>query len=80
MTKEEIEDIVEKWNNNMGIFEIYEVLKEEHSDEEKKQLLVHAFNDWNYPPMLKLLEELAYHFGIYSLKEEKELDTELWAV
>jgi len=80
MTKEEIEDIVEMWNNNMDIFEIYEVLKEEHSDEEKKQLLVHAFNDWNYPPMLKLLEELAYHFGIYNLKKEKELDPELWAV
>ena len=80
MTKKEIEDKVESWNNNMDIFEIFEELKENHTDGEQRQLLIHAYNDWNYPPMLKLLEELAYHFGIYSLKEEKELDAELWAV
>ena len=67
MTKEQIESRVEQWNNNMNIFEIYDELRDGHTGEDQRGLLMHAYEDWNYPPMLRLLEELAYHFGIYSL-------------
>ncbi len=67
MTKEQIEARVEGWNNNMNIFEIYDEIRDGHTYDDMKGLLMHAHEDWNYPPMLKLLEELACHFGIYSL-------------
>ena len=69
MTKEQVKLRVEQWNNNMNIFEIYDEIRDGHSYEDQKALLVHAYEDWNYPPMLKLLEELACHFGIYSLEK-----------
>lgn len=74
MTKEQIEARVEGWNNNMNIFEIYDELRDGHSHEDQKRLLMHAYEDWDYPPMLKLLEELAYHFGIYDLSKDDEMD------
>ena len=72
MTKEQVELRVEQWNNNMNIFEIYDELRDGHTGEEQKALLMHAYEDWNYPPMLRLLEELAYHFGIYSLERDDD--------
>ena len=74
MTEEQVKLRVEQWNNNMNIFEIYDELRDGHSHEDQKRLLMHAYADWNYPPMLKLLEELAYHFGIYDLSKDDEED------
>ena len=70
MDKEQIKSRVEGWNNNMNIFEIYDELRDGHSHDDQKGLLMYAYEDWNFPPMLKLLEELAYHFGIYNLDKD----------
>ena len=67
MTKEQVELRVEQWNNNMNIFEIYDELRDGHTGEQQEALLKHAYEDWNFPPMLSLIEELASHFGIYNL-------------
>ncbi len=67
MTDQEIADRVEGWNNNMNIFEIYDELRDGHTGEQQEALLKHAYEDWNFPPMLSLIEELASHFGIYNL-------------
>ena len=66
-TKEDIEWQVNMWDGNMNIFEIYDEIRDGHTYDDMKGLLMHAYEDWNYPPMLKLLEELACHFGIYNL-------------
>ena len=71
MTEEQIESTVQSWCNNLGIFEIYEELRYMPRDEQEA-LLTHAFNEWNHEPMLDLLKELAYHFGIYRLDKVVE--------
>jgi len=71
MTEEQIESTVQSWCNNLGIFEIYEELRYMPRDEQEA-LLTHAFNEWDHEPMLNLLKELAYHFGIYRLDKVVE--------
>ena len=71
MTEEQIESTVQGWCNNLGIFEIYEELRYMPRDDQEA-LLTHAFNEWNHEPMLDLLKELAYHFGIYRLDKVAE--------
>ena len=73
MTEEQIESTVQSWCNNLGIFEIYEELRYMPRDEQEA-LLTHAFNEWNHQPMLDLLKELAYHFGIYRLDKVVDED------
>ena len=71
MTEEQVESTVRSWCNNLGIFEIYEELRYMPRDDQEA-LLTHAFNEWNHEPMLDLLKELAYHFGIYRLDKVVE--------
>jgi len=64
MTDQEVREEVEMWNGNMNIFEIYEELSERYDPATQERLLNHAYDEWNWEPMLKLLEELASHLGV----------------
>ena len=58
---DKVHDVVEGWNWNMGIFEIYDELRDGHTGEEQEQLLTFAYNYFNNDVMIK---ELASHFCI----------------
>lgn len=61
MTKLQIESRVEGWNWNMNIFEIYDELKDGHTEQEQEELLTFAFNYFDKDTMIK---ELASHFCV----------------
>jgi hypothetical protein len=89
MTDQEIKDRVEGWNWNLSIFEIYDEVKDmgkygygggNASDhEDLTRLLNHAYNYFNYDPMIKeLMSFLAVEITEESLCEEhgrKDLTT-----
>ena len=60
-----VSDIVESWNWNLNIFEIYDEIRD-YSDSCKEALLTYAYYFFNEDKMMK---ELASHFGIYSIEE-----------
>ena len=61
MNKAQIESRVEGWNWNMNIFEIYDELKDGHTEQEQEELLTFAFNYFDKDTMIK---ELASHFCV----------------
>ena len=67
MTKSQIESRVEGWNWNMNIFEIYDELKDGHTEQEQEELLTFAFNYFNKDTMIK---ELASHFCVTIVTDE----------
>ena len=67
MTKSQIESRVEGWNWNMNIFEIYDGLKDGHTEQEQEKLLTFAFNYFNKDTMIK---ELASHFCVTIVTDE----------
>lgn len=77
MTDQEVAQQVEQWNNNMNIFEIYDELKDRFSSGDQEKLLNRAYEDWNHPPMLKLIEELASHLGAYLETKEPSINLKL---
>jgi hypothetical protein len=62
---QKVSDIVESWNWNLNIFEIYDEIRD-YSDSCKEALLTYAYYFFNEDKMMK---ELASHFGIYSIEE-----------
>ena len=77
MTDQEVAQQVEQWNNNMNIFEIYDELRDRFSSGDQEKLLNRAYEDWNYSPMLKLIEELASHLGAYLETKEPSINLKL---
>lgn len=70
MTKQEMEDMVESWNWNCTIFDIYEEIK--HMREGERDKLVNfAFNFFSDKGSKDSLSELAHHFGIHIEQEEE---------
>ena len=67
MNKAQIESRVEGWNWNMNIFEIYDELKDGHTEQEQEELLTFAFNYFNKDTMIK---ELASHFCVTIVTDE----------
>ena len=62
MTDQEIKDRVEGWNWNLSIFEIYDEVKDMgkygyngRQTEDLTRLLNHAYEYFNYDPMIKEL-------------------------
>ena len=83
MTNREIVDTVESWNLNSSIFEIYDEVKDmssyvgysgnDSSQSALTRLLNHAYEYFNYDPMIK---ELMSFLGVaVELHEDKELTT-----
>jgi hypothetical protein len=78
MTDQEIADRVEGWNWNLSIFEIYDEVKDMGKfgynggqTEELSRLLNHAYNYFNYDPMIKeLMSFLGVEITEESLCEE----------
>ena len=81
MTDQEIADKVESWNWNLSIFEIYDEVKDmgkigymggnSAEQEDLSRLLNHAYEYFNYDPMIK---ELMSFLGVeIELHEDKEL-------
>lgn len=62
---QKVSDIVESWNWNLNIFEIYDEIRD-HNERCKEALLTYAYYFFNEDKMMK---ELASHFGIYSIEE-----------
>lgn len=62
---EKVSDIIESWNWNLNIFEIYDEIRD-YNDRSKEALLTYAYHFFNEDKMMK---ELASHFGIYSIEE-----------
>ena len=54
MTIKEIKEEVDSWNWNLNIFEIYDKIKEEFTDDGDRHLLLnYAFEYYNHDRMLK---------------------------
>ena len=62
---EKVSDIVESWNWNLNIFEIYDEIRD-YNYRSKEALLTYAYHFFDEDNMTK---ELANHFGIYSIEE-----------
>ena len=62
---EKVSDIIESWNWNLNIFEIYDEIRD-YNDRSKEALLTYAYYFFDEDKMIK---ELASHFGIYSIEE-----------
>ena len=62
---EKVSDIVESWNWNLNVFEIYDEIRD-YNDRSKEALLTYAYYFFNEDKMMK---ELASHFGIDIIKE-----------
>ena len=62
---QKVSDIVESWNWNLNIFEIYDEIRD-YNERSKEALLTYAYYFFNEDKMMK---ELASHFGIYSIEE-----------
>ena len=80
MTNREIIDKVESWNWNLSIFEIYDEVKDMgkygyngRQREDLSRLLNHAYEYFNYDPMIK---ELMSFLGVDIAKEEEALQNE----
>ena len=80
MTNREIVDKVEGWNWNLSIFEIYDEVKDMgkygyngRQREDLSRLLNHAYEYFNYDPMIK---ELMSFLGVDIAKEEEALQNE----
>lgn len=70
MTKREMEDMVEGWNWNCTIFDIYEEVKEMRDDSRDK-LINFAFEFFSDKGSKDSILELAHHFGTHIEKEEE---------
>jgi len=75
MTNREIVDTVESWNWNLSIFEIYDEVKDMGKfgynggqTEDLSRLLNHAYEYFNYDPMIK---ELMSFLGVEITSEEE---------
>lgn len=68
-----IASIVDSWNWNASIFDIYDELKEDHGDDEEFQekLLTKAYEFFLEEDTRKMLDELAYHMFGHNLVVEK---------
>ena len=62
---EKVSDIIESWNWNLNIFEIYDEIRD-YNDRSKEALLTYAYYFFDEDKMMK---ELASHFGIYIIEE-----------
>lgn len=62
---EKVSDIIESWNWNLNIFEIYDEIRD-YNDRSKEALLTYAYYFFDEDKMMK---ELASHLGIYSIEE-----------
>jgi hypothetical protein len=67
MNKAQIESRVEGWDWNLNIFEIYDELRDGHSEQDKEDLLTFAYNYYNKDTMIK---ELASHFCVTIVTDE----------
>ena len=79
MTDQEIADTVESWNWNLSIFEIYDEVKDMGKfgynggqTEDLTRLLNHAYEYFNYDPMIK---ELMSFLGVEINDYEEKLGT-----
>lgn len=62
---EKVSDIVESWNWNLNIFEIYDEIRD-YNDRSKEALLTYAYHFFNEDSNIL---KLANHFGIYNIEE-----------
>ena len=62
---EKVSDIVESWNWNLNIFEIYDEIRD-YNDRSKEALLTYAYYFFDED---KMMIELASHLGIYIIEE-----------
>ena len=65
MTDKEVEDMVEAWNWNLSIFEIYDEDRD-NSDSVNEKLLTYAYHFFKED---KMIAELAYFLGVEIEKE-----------
>ena len=68
MTEAQVKSRVESWNWNMDIFEIYDELRDGHTEQEQEDLLSFAYRYFNKD---KMIEELAFHFGVYIMEDDE---------
>jgi hypothetical protein len=72
--KELIEGLMQKWNGNCDIFDIYEELKEDYEDDHEMldEILNRAFQFFSNESLRALFCELAGHFDVTIKDEVKE--------
>ena len=76
MTDKEVEDMVESWNWNLGIFEIYDEVRD-NSDSVNEKLLTYAYHFFKED---KMIAELAYFLGVEIEKDGKIVGGKVVAV
>ena len=76
MTDKEVEDMVESWNWNLSIFEIYDEVRD-NSDSVNEKLLTYAYHFFKED---KMIAELAYFLGVEIEKEGKIVGGKVVAV
>ena len=76
MTDKEVEDMVEAWNWNLSIFEIYDEVRD-NSYSVNEKLLTY---DYNFFKEDKMIAELAYFLGVEIEKEGKIVGGKVVAV
>ena len=65
MNKKEIEKLVESWNWNLNIFEIYDELEQDHPDKgDQRKILNECASFFNDDYTRKLVGDLASHLGV----------------
>ena len=87
MTDQEIKDRVEGWNWNLSIFEIYDEVKDMskygyngRQTEDLTRLLNHAYEYFNYDPMIKeLMSFLAVEVDDPKVSETSLIDSETFS-
>ena len=65
MNKKQIQELVESWNWNLNIFEIYDALEQDNPDKEDQRKILKecaSFFDGDYTH--KLFRDLADHLGV----------------
>jgi len=76
MTDKEVEDMVESWNWNLSIFEIYDEVRD-NSDSVNEKLLTYAYHFFKED---KWIAELAYFLGVEIEKDGKIVGGKVVAV
>jgi len=65
MSKKQIQKLVESWNWNLNIFEIYDELEQNHPDkEDQRKVLKFCVDYFNDDYTHKLIRDLADHLGV----------------
>lgn len=65
MKNKQIKELVESWNWNLNIFEIYDELKENHPNkEDQRRIMKYCVDYFNEGYTHKLIKDLSAHLGV----------------